>query len=414
MHADGKAKTTTTKCATTYIVQTKTTNSNQALMKMKNPEEKTSKVDPTDRSSLTSTTAGANASAYNTKNQDTASATDILSRAKFKVQEERRLEQVAEAFQDFLHEQGLVQDFKSPLCPSLSVSTSAIRPTLMNKTHPRSFRGSDAVSVILRVLRQHQQSNPTNHPVMPLPEATRLEAVRVGRRMAAEFDFFRHVQATERSTIRNTAFWLVDSDQELYQFRNNLPSAVKAVKQQYPSLWDKMRWLEEHVVVRDRRHWFRMFPQCFVASEAIDVMMRGKLVTSRGEAVHLMRKLNVTVFCCHHVCHEHSFRDDYLFFEFVRPSERMPESVSVKGKKQPKSKSHTLPLNDSVMKDTSATTLPTTRSSSPKTVASSLSVDPRLRAQEVRRRLEAFRQEQAANPSTNVWGGPTTMGPQAA
>ena len=375
-----------------------------------------------DRSLLTSTAAVtlANNSANSNNHQDTASANAILSRAKFHVREERRLEQVAEAFCGLLHNEGLVQDFKISLCSSVS-STAAIRNSFrMNKTYSQSFRGSDAVSVILRVLREYSHQYPTDEHTAVVPASTRLEAVRVGRRMAAEFDLFRHVHATERSNSNNNrAFLLVDSDQERYQFRNNLPSVVKAIKQDYPTLWDKMRLLEQHVVVRDRRHWFRIFPQCFVASEAVDVMMRLNLVKSRGEAVHLMRKLNATVFCCHHVCHEHSFSDDYLFFAFVRSSERMPEpasSATKKTKSKSRSVTDTTPpvlKHTSVMKDTSATTLPTARSLSPKTVASSLSADPKLRAQEVRRRLEHFRQERAGNPSTDETGA-TTIGPTAA
>ena len=207
---------------------------------------------------------------------------------------------------------------------------------------------------------------------------------------------------------------LVDSDLELYQFRNNLPSHVKAVKQQYPTYWDKMRLLEEHVVLRDRRHMFRVFPQCFVASEAVDVLLQLQLVKSRGEGVHLMRKLNQKVFCCQHVCFEHAFSDDYLFFEFVPPQERMPEpktTVADIPKKKDRTFARNLKATKSVHRGGDASLSSRTRSSSsPRTVVSTWSVDPKVRAKEVRRRLEAFRQAQVTSlSSTGVVTNTTTF-----
>eukprot|EP00797_Seminavis_robusta_P017800 Sro2663_g334050.2 (236) ;mRNA; r:5901-6608 len=88
-----------------------------------------------------------------------------------------------------------------------------------------------------------------------------------------------------------------------------------------------MQLFEENVDLQDRRHMFRVFPDCFIAREAVDMLMNLKIVRSRNEAVHLVRKLNQKVFCCQHVCMEHDFEDEYLFFRLVPKNERMPAPI---------------------------------------------------------------------------------------
>ena len=81
----------------------------------------------------------------------------------------------------------------------------------------------------------------------------------------------------------------------------------------------------------------RKFPQCFIARNLVDIVMKLKLARSRRESVHLIRKLNQKVFCCKHVCIEHEFQDEYLFFRFIPASQRMREPVL---EEKPSLKSH--------------------------------------------------------------------------
>jgi Domain found in Dishevelled, Egl-10, and Pleckstrin (DEP) len=227
------------------------------------------------------------------------------------------LEKLAEGFEERLVTAGLVQD----------------RKTLLQKVISKCFVGKDAVTLIQSILQAEcdlclddtiSNSNGRSSNAV----VSRADAVEKGRAMMQELNFFRRVStctATESSSRANT---LEDSDTALYRFHHNLPSQVRRMKKKYPSYWDKMRLLEQSVPCQDRRHMFRVFPDCFVASEAVDALMELKLVKSRNEAVHLIDKLNQKVFCCQHVCSEHEFKDDYLFFRFVPENERMPEPAS--------------------------------------------------------------------------------------
>lgn len=199
-----------------------------------------------------------------------------------------QLEALADTFQRQLKEQGII-------------------PNLQTK-----FSGADAVSTLQRAMNS-QTDNATVF--------TREQAVEKANEMKSEFCFFQHVGKNKTMDEED----LEDSPSEYYIFHRNLPSQVRKTRALHKTHWDKVRLLEQHVEVKDRRHMFRVFQDCFIASEAVDVMMELQLVRSRKEAVHMMLKLNEKVFCCQHVCQEHDFEDKYLFFSFVPKHERMPE-----------------------------------------------------------------------------------------
>lgn len=216
---------------------------------------------------------------------------------------EKQLEALAEVLQAQLIEQKLIQD----------------RSTLL-KTVPQAFLGKDAVTILqtawVDILKQGDYED-DQLPTTPATPLTREEALEKGRDIVQHFKMFRH------ATCETTE--LKDSDSEYYVLDHNLPSQVRRVKNKHKSYWDKMRLLEANVEVKDRKHMFRVFPQCFIAKEAVDACMDLKLVKSRGEAVHLIKKLNQKVHCADHVCNEHEFKDEHLFFRFVPKNQRIPD-----------------------------------------------------------------------------------------
>lgn len=177
-----------------------------------------------------------------------------------------------------------------------------------------TFRGSDAVTAIQQLLQAKCGEG--------IPAVSREEALRKGLQMQSVFRFFRHASNKDKP--------LTDKPSEMFQFDCNLPNQVKKSKSQYKSCWDKARLIEEHVECKDRRQLIRVFRNCFIAREAVDTIMELKLVRSRKEAVHLMRKLNQKVFLCEHVCHEHEFKDENLLFEFIPHNERMREPCEIR------------------------------------------------------------------------------------
>ena len=264
----------------------------------------------------TSATMSLNAPSLNTSRSSRSSA-NSKSTADF-----ASLEFLAETLEQQLYEKNLVQNRKSAF----------------RKTIPKSFRGSDVVSIIHEILHQQDVEDalegedefggdPT--PAVAASEISRVEALSIGREIARDYEFFVHATKANGE--------LMDSREDLYKFHNNLPIQVTRAKKKYKTYWDKMKVIEASVDVKDRWHMFRMFPQCFVARNLVDTVMNLKLVRSRREGVHLIRKLNQKVFCCEHVCIEHEFQDEYLFFRFIPVSQRMREPVL---EEKPSLKSH--------------------------------------------------------------------------
>ena len=180
-------------------------------------------------------------------------------------------------------------------------------------TIPEAFTGANVVSILQGLLPRI---------------ATREEALEKGREIMSTFTLFKHALKKDRK--------LQDSHTDFYQFENNLPSQVQKVKKKYQTLWERAHLLEKHLKCKDRKHMFKTYQNCFVAREAVDVMMQLKLVKSRREGVHLMRKLNEKVFFCEHVCCEHEFKDEYLFFTLIPKSQRMRDPHKKSDSKKPK------------------------------------------------------------------------------
>lgn len=91
---------------------------------------------------------------------------------------------------------------------------------------------------------------------------------------------------------------------------------------------------EDPVMIRDRRYHLRTFTCCFVGRELIDWLIKNSEANSRTGAAHCMNILlenNVI----HHVCDDHHFKDEMLFYRFRRDDDtvvRNPDhSVIYKG-----------------------------------------------------------------------------------
>ncbi|XP_065178901.1 uncharacterized protein LOC135809471 [Sycon ciliatum] len=68
--------------------------------------------------------------------------------------------------------------------------------------------------------------------------------------------------------------------------------------------------------VRDRTYKGKIYSQCFIASELLDLLMTWEFFSNRKEALNFCKQL-VTAGMVHHVCYDHHFKDDFLFFRFT-------------------------------------------------------------------------------------------------
>jgi Domain found in Dishevelled, Egl-10, and Pleckstrin (DEP) len=211
------------------------------------------------------------------------------------------LEQLAAAFEKTVKEEGLVKPHPCKRRMSVNLNLSVSLHGTSASPSTKTFSGQDAVTVL--------------HSLMECE--TREAALEKGNEIMQAFRLFQH---KDRATLP-----LRDSATDYYHFDCNLPSQVRKAKHQYKSYWEKAGLIEDHIELKDRRQMLDVFQDCFVAREAVDVIMNLKLVRTRTEAVHLMKKLNQKVFFCEHVYQEQEFKDENLWFTLIPHNERMRE-----------------------------------------------------------------------------------------
>lgn len=70
-------------------------------------------------------------------------------------------------------------------------------------------------------------------------------------------------------------------------------------------------------LIRDRKYRLRTYRSCFQGNETVDWMVRSRRCDDRLTAVRIMRTLQKWSFF-HHVCDDHNFKDELLFYRFRR------------------------------------------------------------------------------------------------
>ncbi len=76
--------------------------------------------------------------------------------------------------------------------------------------------------------------------------------------------------------------------------------------------------------IKDRRYRLRMYPQCFVGSEAVNWLVQTQN-TTKDKALWLGQIL-VNRGIIHHVLDEHHFEDGYFFYRFYKDEPQLPVS----------------------------------------------------------------------------------------
>lgn len=91
-------------------------------------------------------------------------------------------------------------------------------------------------------------------------------------------------------------------------------SIAKANIPDFVDLMERMRDAKHGIRVENRRYRLKSYENCFIASQAVTWIAK-HLGCSREEAVDTGQKMvRASVF--HHVCREHDFKDEYLFFRW--------------------------------------------------------------------------------------------------
>lgn len=180
------------------------------------------------------------------------------------------MESLAMDFQAALYNKNLVKDRKFGLI-----------------AYPEAFVGRDAVDVLLECLQELNEEVPGSDD----SAISRENALVIGRAMAETYQLF------------ESAFRLKKIDHELcddrfhfYKWKNNLPSDVAQITYQMP-LKQKVMILKKYVPIKDRFFRLKTYARCFVGSDAVDVLMKQRIVVSRKEGVHLIRQMKKEFAC---------------------------------------------------------------------------------------------------------------------
>ena len=94
-----------------------------------------------------------------------------------------------------------------------------------------------------------------------------------------------------------------------------LQSHRRAVLDSCMALADRIS--EANGVVDDRRYRLKTYPKCFVGSQAVDWMITSGRSPSRADATAHLQLLILTGLAAH-VCNDHPFKDEFLFYRFLR------------------------------------------------------------------------------------------------
>lgn len=142
---------------------------------------------------------------------------------------------------------------------------------------------------------------------------TRREAVALGQRLEMELHLWYHAGQKLKFNDEYLFFrfqTLGDRDASTKSFRSTGAGRSIGQLSQIASL------LKRGLEVRNRTFRLKSYPKCFIASHAVDYMVKEGFCISREEAVDLGKELQRELGLWHHVCNDHEFEDQYFFFRF--------------------------------------------------------------------------------------------------
>lgn len=190
------------------------------------------------------------------------------------------------------------------------------------RVYKKTFVGSECVDFLVR-------SNFAS---------SRPEAVKLGRRLASEFNLFEHVTLEHelkdgfyfyrftnrtRRASRSSCF-------DSVHWSNDVSTVGKTSKPQHVdheadslglsertlSLHEISRKLLRGIQIKDRIYKFRTYRRCFVGSEMVDFLVQARIASSRDEAVDIGNQIMTDVGLFEHVTKTHRLEDEYLFYRF--------------------------------------------------------------------------------------------------
>ena len=177
------------------------------------------------------------------------------------------------------------------------------------KKYKNCFKAADMVEYLLHMKLAKSRKN----------------AIKLALRLKDQLQLWEPVVSKQVVDLQaNENIWLFfsvsnDGDDETIEHSersSNAEVSSIASSSTMQSLMNFGETLRNRLKVKNRWYHLKVYEDCFIASEAIDAMIRYKMVDSRREAVLLGRRLQNEIQLWNHVTNDHDFADDYLFFRF--------------------------------------------------------------------------------------------------
>jgi hypothetical protein len=187
------------------------------------------------------------------------------------------------------------------------------------KTYRKCFVGSEAVDMLITA--GHAK--------------TREEAVLLGRRLEQMEGLFEHVCEDHPFDDGYLFYRFKNTNREQRSFATTISSASEGSSNDFVSdeisvECEKVATAAANAIIKtlftvpveDRRYRMKSYPQCFVGSDAVSLLVSSGHAASREEAVLIGRVLCHRYNLFHHVEQEHLLEDKCLFFRFSAKSQK--------------------------------------------------------------------------------------------
>jgi len=192
------------------------------------------------------------------------------------------------------------------------------------RTYPKCFVGRDAVDFLVK----SGLATSREHSVEIGREFARrlnlLEHVCRDHDFEDKYFFYRFVPKNKRFVSIDDMHLLLDMnvDAENSDDEFSVSSSTTTCTFGAQGMDDVEEAFARGVEVKDRRHHLKVYPDCFVGSEAVSYLVSSGHARTREHAVLLGSRLQEERNLFRHVTDDHAFKDSYLFYHFIPENER--------------------------------------------------------------------------------------------
>jgi hypothetical protein len=147
---------------------------------------------------------------------------------------------------------------------------------------------------------------------------SRLDAVELGRKLAARLNLFEHVSKGHSFQDGYLFFRFTEKGQRREDHGKSTENLFKIDDSDSVfMLQEAADSFREGVIVKTHVYHFKRYHRTFVGCQAVDYLVHSSLAATRKDAVTLGRRMSLELNLFRHVSNDHEFKDDLLFYRFM-------------------------------------------------------------------------------------------------